>query len=125
MSISDERPEPWVSTAIAKMMKSKTIDSKQCKELQKEVMQCLDKAISINKHHLFAYQIKGRLLYEMKRWAESIQCYRTAYKLSRDLLTYEGLVLGYLKQNRNLEALKTAQEAVNLFPKVLFTIIIV
>jgi tetratricopeptide (TPR) repeat protein len=112
MDISESKPESWISKAItASISKSPS---------QSVILKYIDKAISLNKHHLFAHQIKGFYLSEFGQTDESVKSFRNAYKISRDVFTYEGLVLNYIKQKRLEEALKLSLEAVTIFPKVTY-----
>jgi tetratricopeptide (TPR) repeat protein len=106
MDLCDRRPEAWVSKAILHEMKSE----------HDEAMKHIEKAISLDKRHYFSHQIKGKVLFNMRRFGEAGASFRNAYGITRDIVTYEGLVHCYISLGKLLEATSTAKEALALLP---------
>lgn len=75
----------------------------------------LIKAIDLKPRHVFGHQIRGAILCSMGQTGEAIQAFRNAYRLSRDVLTYESLVHCYISLEKTAEAVATAKEALSLF----------
>jgi tetratricopeptide (TPR) repeat protein len=80
-NISDHRSETWVAKAIYLNMDDKN----------EEALIALESAIDTDRHYIFAYQVKGKVLHEMGRYDEAIMAFRKGYMLSRNIQVYEGL----------------------------------
>ncbi|KAI8907991.1 hypothetical protein EDD86DRAFT_247941 [Gorgonomyces haynaldii] len=74
-------------------------------------------AISMDSRHLVSHQVQGIFLMETKKYEDAIKAFRNAYKICRDVLTYEGLVKCYLHLNRMTDATTTYREALTTIPK--------
>jgi tetratricopeptide (TPR) repeat protein len=67
----------------------------------------IDKAILLNPRHYFSHQVRARILFALGKFGEASMSYRNAYKVCRDITTYEGLVKCYLKLDKVMEATST------------------
>lgn len=106
MQISIDRPEAWVIMAIAREMNSE----------YESALHHIEKAILLSPRHVVSHQVKGSLLYAMNQAGEASLSYRNAYRISRDFLSYDGLVHCYLSLGKIAEATSTAKEALILLP---------
>ncbi|KAJ8330247.1 Anaphase promoting complex subunit 7, variant 2 [Batrachochytrium dendrobatidis] len=104
--ISDQLPEPWVIIA-----RYSQINNHLGKALE-----YTKKAIMCNSRHLPAYHAQGNILINQGLYDEAIGVYRTAHRISRDIMTYEGLVHCYISSKRMSEAIMFAEEALRLMP---------
>ena len=66
--------------------------------------------------YVLAHQYMGYVLCKMNRFGQAATSYRNAYRISRDIWTYRGLIICYLKLLKFNEATITAKEALALFP---------
>ena len=105
--LSNNLPEPWVALTISCLMKSDFDGG----------MNHIENAISIAPRNVFAYQVKGDLLFAMNRFGKACAAYRTAYRISREFANYEGLVHCYIQLGKLMDATSTAKEALFLYPQ--------
>ncbi|KAI8929190.1 hypothetical protein BC831DRAFT_21414 [Entophlyctis helioformis] len=105
--ISEERPEPWLAMARYCEMKGH-LD---------QALYFVEKATVWNSRHVPTYHLKGSLLLAMNRPADAILSYRSAYRISRDVVTYEGIIESYLALGQTNQAVAAANEALRLMPK--------
>lgn len=115
MSQSDSRPEPWIALALVCAKKS---DSSTA-------ILHLDKALTYNQRHLFTHQVKGTLLYEADQFKEALVSFHAAYRISRSLLVYEGLLNCYLKLGNTTTALAKCKDILSTFPKSAHALLII
>lgn len=106
LDLSKHRAESWLVQAMCCEMKSAHV----------QALSHIDHALQLNNRHLLAHQLKGRLLLEMQKPGEASLSFRNAYRISRDISNYEGLVRCYIALGKQLEATSTAKEALALLP---------
>ncbi|KAJ3414842.1 Anaphase-promoting complex subunit 7 [Chytridiales sp. JEL 0842] len=105
--LGENRPEGYV--AMASYLETKG-------DL-KTAVGYVDRAISLDREHAQAYVVKGSLLLSLNRPVEAISAFRVSHRLSRNVVTYRGLMECYLSLNRLKEALSMAKESVMLMPQ--------
>jgi tetratricopeptide (TPR) repeat protein len=96
----------------------------EMKEDRERALQFIDKAVNINPRHYENYVFKGSVLIS-EHASEAIAAYRKAYHIQKDLVSFQGLVEGYLAVNRIKEALSISKEALQMMPKNPKTLILV
>ncbi|KAH6563245.1 hypothetical protein BASA62_008671 [Batrachochytrium salamandrivorans] len=104
--ISDKLPEPWVVAARYSQLKN-NIDM---------AIAYTSKALILSPRHLAALHTRGDLFHQKGQYQDAIKNFRTAYSISRDIKTYEGLVHCYSMSHCGEEAAFLAKEAVTLMP---------
>ncbi|KAL2914588.1 Anaphase promoting complex subunit 7 [Polyrhizophydium stewartii] len=97
--ITDERPEPWLALACYNEMRN---DSEKA-------LFYVDKVRMLAKTRT--------LMINLKRPDEALAAYRMAYRYSRDISVYEGLVECHISMSKISDAKIVAREAHMLFPK--------
>jgi anaphase-promoting complex subunit 7 len=80
-------------------------------------LQFVDKAIKCSPRYVYAHHLRGSLLLSDRKPEQAITSFHRANEISGDIDSYEGLVECYLASNKTREALFSAKEAINLFPK--------
>ena len=66
--------------------------------------------------YVLAHQYHGYASMKLGEYGVAANSYRVAYRINRDVTTYQGLVNCYLKLHKYNEAKMTAKEALALFP---------
>ncbi|KAK3813218.1 MAG: hypothetical protein J3Q66DRAFT_347649 [Benniella sp.] len=74
------------------------------------------RASQLNPDHCGALQLRGQLSMGSNP-LEAMNLFREAYRIDKDLVTYEGLVNTFILLKRHLEALELAREAKRLMPE--------
>ena len=86
ISVSPFRPETWVAVALYSDLKGE----------KDKAVEFLDKAISLNRRHVYAYHLKGSLLLELNRAEDAATAHFKGYMLKCELVAFEGnYTVGY------------------------------
>ncbi|KAF9927554.1 Anaphase-promoting complex subunit 7, partial [Modicella reniformis] len=100
---NDQHPDPWCVQALY----WEQIDDKE------KAVRAVLRAIQLNRDHCGALQLRGQLASAAPK---ALPWFRDAYKIDKDLITYEGLLYTYVAMRRPLDALEMAKEAKNSMP---------
>ncbi|ORZ19949.1 hypothetical protein BCR41DRAFT_32336 [Lobosporangium transversale] len=100
---NDKHPDTWCVMALL-------WDVEQEKD---KALQMVHKALELQPDHYGALQLRGQLLMETKP-NESLKSFRDANRIEKDIISYEGLVNAYILLGRQLEAVGTAKEVMEL-----------
>ncbi|KAJ3247183.1 Anaphase-promoting complex subunit 7 [Chytriomyces hyalinus] len=106
ISLTEDRPEPWVVMARYSETKGDF----------ERAIQLVDKALTLDKRHGESYLLKGSLMLSLHRPQEAISCFVYAHQLAPSLESYRGLLESYLACRRSTEALAVAKEAAERMP---------
>ncbi|KAI8352569.1 hypothetical protein B0O80DRAFT_427208 [Mortierella sp. GBAus27b] len=82
---------------------------------KEKAMRAALRAIQLDPDHCGALQLRGQLTMGSNN-AEALNLFREAYRIDKDLITYEGLVNTYILMKSHMEALELAREAKRLMP---------
>jgi tetratricopeptide (TPR) repeat protein len=80
-TMAPDRHETYVVSAIVKMMKND----------YENALSEVSNAIKKEPRHALAHQVKGDILLAIGKTGEASLSYRNAYKICRDVMTYDGL----------------------------------
>ncbi|KAK3848598.1 MAG: hypothetical protein J3R72DRAFT_518584 [Linnemannia gamsii] len=100
LSMNDKHPDTWCVQAMYWDMKGE----------RDKALQLVSRALQLKPDHCGALQLRGLLLQDSSP-VKALSSFRDAYKIEKDLLTYEGLVNTHILLERQLEACKEAEEA--------------
>ncbi|KAF8930789.1 Anaphase-promoting complex subunit 7 [Dissophora ornata] len=105
LSCSDNCPDVWCVQAMYWDMKGN----------KERALQMVSKALLIKPNHCGALQLRGQLYMDITP-LKALQSFREAYRIEKDIVTYEGLVNTYILMDRQLEAMEMASEVKRLMP---------
>ncbi|KAF9175795.1 Anaphase-promoting complex subunit 7 [Mortierella sp. AD010] len=105
LSCNDLHPDAWCVQALY-------WDTRGNNE---KALQMVSRALQIQPDHCGALQLRGQLCFETSP-LKALQSFREAYRIEKDIVTYEGLVKTYILMERPLEAVDMAKEAMKLMP---------
>ncbi|KAF9361657.1 Anaphase-promoting complex subunit 7 [Mortierella sp. AD094] len=105
LSCNDLHPDAWCVQALYWDMRGN----------KEKALQMVSRALQIHPDHCGALQLRGQLCIETSP-LKALQSFREAYRIEKDIVTYEGLVNTYILMERLLEAVDMAKEATKLMP---------
>lgn len=83
-----------------------------------QAIEFLDRAITLDKHHINAYLVKGFISLSMGCPEQAVEAYRRAHRIDpHELAAYQGLIEAYLALPRFNDALYMAKSALKLLPR--------
>ncbi|KAF9135430.1 Anaphase-promoting complex subunit 7 [Mortierella sp. 14UC] len=106
LSMNDKHPDTWCVQAMYWDMKGK----------RDKALQLVSRALQLKPDHCGALQLRGLLLQDSSP-VKALSSFRDAYKIEKDILTYEGLVNTHILLERQLEACKEAEEVKSRMPR--------
>ncbi|KAF9910254.1 Anaphase-promoting complex subunit 7 [Linnemannia zychae] len=106
LSMNDRHPDTWCVQAMYWDMKGE----------RDKALQLVSRALQLRPDHCGALQLRGLVLQDSSP-VKALSSFRDAYKIEKDILTYEGLVNTHILLERQLEACKEAEEAKSRMPR--------
>ncbi|KAG0370945.1 hypothetical protein BC939DRAFT_446899 [Gamsiella multidivaricata] len=105
LGYNDKHPDAWCVQGLY----WETVGNKE------RALLMVSRALQIKADHCGALQLRGQLLMETTP-LKALQSFREAYRIEKNINTYEGLVNTYVLMERMPEAMDMAKEAKKLMP---------